>query len=204
MNSRIKAVIDADFFIKATEYDRSTDLFLHMLNDLNMQPVMHEFVANIELKKNQYLEKLLRDGRIAVVRYEDYLPGGADREEYEEYFLEAFEKINRYGFPKGENIYRYSGKQESLGEIRSLYMAMKKGYPYFMSDDRDSRHLAENFFSHKHAVKVESLYDVLVMCKEKGTGLTWKDINPTVTRAMNKTQDKIEKLKKLYIVKNDT
>ncbi len=101
-------------------------------------------------------------------------------------FLDAYERINRYEFPENEDIYRYAEKQESLGEIRSLYMAVKKGYRYFMSDDGDSRSLAANFFSSKNAVEVKTLYDVLIMCKEKGTGLTWKLINPTVMNAMNK------------------
>lgn len=199
MDNQIKAVIDADFFRKATEYDRGTKLFLHMLEDLNMQPVMHEFVAGTELQHNQYLNKLLQDGQITVIHYEDYLLDDLDKEEYKDYFFDAFDRINRYDFLKNEDIYRYSGKQESLGEIRSFYMAMKKGYRYFMSDDADSRQLAKNFFSNKHVVEVESLYDILVMCKEKGTDLTWKNINPTVSNAMNKRQDKIEKLRELYI-----
>lgn len=76
---------------------------------------------------------------------------------------------------------------------------MKKGYHYFMSDDGHSKSLAKNFFSRKHAIEVNSLYDVLVKCKERGTDLTWKYINPTVTNALNKRQDRIANLKKLYI-----
>lgn len=72
-----------------------------------------------------------------------------------------------------------------------------------MSDDGDSKSLAKNFFSGKHAIEVNSLYDVLVKCKERGTDLTWKDINPTVSNAMNRRQDKIEKLKELYIKHNE-
>lgn len=202
MDNRTKAVIDADFFRNATEYDWSTTFFLRILDEMEMQPVMHEFVAETELRQNQYLDQLLQSGRIAVVRYEDYLRDDTDKEEYKEYFLDAYERINRFVFPTDEDIYEYSDKKESLGEIRSLYMAMKKGYHYFMSDDGGSRFLAKNFFSGKHAIEVNSLYDVLVKCKERGTNLTWKDINPTVTQAMNKRQDRIEELKKRYIAGN--
>lgn len=199
MDNRTKAVIDADFFINTTEYDRSTAFFLRILDEMEMKPVMHEFVAETELRQNRYLDQLLQAGQIAIVRYEDYLCSDADKEEYKEYFLDAYERINLYDFPRNEDIYKYSDSQESLGEIRSLYMAMKKGYHYFMSDDGHSKSLAKNFFSRKHAIEVNSLYDVLVNCKERGTDLTWKDLNPTVSNAMNKRQDKIEKLKKLYI-----
>ena len=203
MDNRTTAVIDADFFRNATEYDRSTTFFLRILDEMEMKPVMHEFVAETELSQNQYLDQLLQSGRIAVVRYEDYLRDDTDKEEYKEYFLDAYERINHLEFPADEDIYKYSAQKESLGEIRSLYMAMKKGYHYFMSDDGDSKFLAKNYFSSKHAIEVNSLYDVLVKCKEKGTTLTWKDINPTVSNAMNKRQDKIENLKELYIKHNE-
>lgn len=67
-----------------------------------------------------------------------------------------------------------------------------------MSDDADSKMLAKSFFSSKRRVVVKSLFDVLVMCKESNTKLKWKDINPTVTNAMHKRQDKIKYLKGIY------
>lgn len=110
MNHQIKAVIDADFFRKTTEYDRSVTIFLRMMDSLNVQPVMHEFVSQTELNRNPYLNQLLKDDKITVVHYADYLLNDTDKEEYKEYFLSAFEKINRYNFPKGKDIYTYSDR----------------------------------------------------------------------------------------------
>ncbi len=145
MNERIKAVIDADFFRKLTEYEKGIKLFLHVMDDLGMEPVIHEFVADTELKGNVYLQELLTAEKVTIVRYEDYL-GEEDQAEYERYFLEAYERINHFDFPEGKNIYQYAEGGESLGEIRSLYMARKRGYIYFMSDDADAKTLAKNFF----------------------------------------------------------
>ena len=167
------------------------------MEELNLRPVMHEFVANVELKNNEYLQQLLNKNQISVIYYEDYLEKD-DRAEYEKYFLEAYERINLFEFPAGEDIYQYKDKEESLGEIRSFYMARKKGYIYFMSDDADAKFLARNFCSSKRKVEVKSLFDAFVMCKGKETQLCWRDINPTVKNAMQKRQDKIEYLKKLY------
>lgn len=166
MNERIRAVIDADFFRKLTEYEKGIKLFLRIMDGLGMEPVMHEFVADTELKGNVYLDELLTAGKILIVRYEDYL-GEEDREEYERYFLEAYERINYFGFPKKEDIYQYAECGESLGEIRSLYMARKKGYIYFMSDDVDAKRLAKSFFSSKRTVMVISLFEAFNKCKEK-------------------------------------
>lgn len=197
MDERIKAVIDADFFRKLTEYEKGTGLFLRMMDDLGMEPIMHEFVADIELNGNTYLQELLDAGKIQVIHYEDYLRE-EDYKEYEEYFYAAYEKINYFDFPKGNDIYQYADCGESPGEIRSLYMARKMGYLYFMSDDADARMLVRNFFSNKRILEVKTLFDAFIMCKEKGTELKWKDINPTVTNAMRKRNEKLMKLKEMY------
>ena len=42
------------------------------------------------------------------------------------YFLDAYEWFNRFELKEGENIYTYHEEDESLGEIRSLYLAKKK------------------------------------------------------------------------------
>lgn len=105
MDNRTNAVIDADFFRNATEYDRSTAFFLRILDEMEMKPVMHEFVAETELCRNRYLNQLLQSGRIAVVRYEDYLRNDTDKEEYKDYFMDVYERINLYKFPDNEDIY---------------------------------------------------------------------------------------------------
>lgn len=199
MDEQIKAVIDADFFRNITEYEQGIGLFLQVMKDLGIQPFMHEFVANVELKGNKYLKQLCDMGEILIISYEDYL-NAENRSEYEEYFRKAFETVNLFDFPEKSDIYQYADKDESLGEIRSLYMASKKGYIYFMSDDADARTLAKKFFSSKREVVVKTLYDVLKMCKEKGTKLQWKDINPTVANAMQKRQDKVNSLKEIYVL----
>lgn len=196
MDEQIKAVIDADFFRKITDYERGTALFLRVMNELNMQPVMHEFVAESELRGNEYLQGLLKTDEIIIVRYDEYL-NEEDKEPYDEYFREAFEWINLYPFPKGKDIYTYADKAESLGEIRSLYMARKLGYTYFMSDDADAKTLVRNFFP-QNSITVQTLYEVFVVCKEKGTSLVWKDINVTATNVMRVRQDKLNHLKEIY------
>ena len=65
-------------------------------------------------------------------------------------------------------------------------------------NDADAKLIAKNIFLTKSRVDVQSLFEVLTICKEKNIGLQWKDINPTVCNAMLKRQDKVNKLKELY------
>ncbi|MCM1048317.1 MAG: hypothetical protein NC433_07825 [Clostridiales bacterium] len=200
MDEQIKAVIDADFFRNITEYEMGTSLFLKVMDNLGMIPVMHEFVANTELKGNKYLKSLLNDNKILIVHYAEYLKD-EDKEEYEQYFKDAYETLNYFDFPNECDIYTYEGKGESLGEIRSLYMAGKMRYMYFMSDDAGSKLLASKFFSSKRKVSVKSLYDALIILGRQGADISWKDINPTVTNAMQKRQDRVKELRELYAKK---
>lgn len=39
--------------------------------------------------------------------------------------------VNRFELKEGENIYTYHEEDESLGEIRSLYLARKRNRNYF-------------------------------------------------------------------------
>lgn len=77
-------------------------------------------------------------------------------------------------------------------------MARKMGYKYFMSDDADAKLIAKNYFTDKKRVDVQSLFEVLMICKEKNIGIQWEDINSTVCNAMQKRQDKVKKLKEVY------
>ena len=54
MDEQTGAVIDADFFRKITEYEYGTALLQRVMKELNLNPVMHEFVAEIELRDNLY------------------------------------------------------------------------------------------------------------------------------------------------------
>lgn len=138
-----KAVIDADFFIKMTAYDVEGMLFLQLMEDLEFQPVMHRYVAEIELGKSETAKQLIEEQKIQVVDYSDYI---LSQDDYTDYFLQAYEIMNRFDFPEKEDIFTYHAVDESLGEIRSIYMAKMMGYPIFISDDRMARKLATHIF----------------------------------------------------------
>lgn len=96
----------------------------------------------------EILQQLSDTKKIDVIHYKDYIED-TDQNDYVKYFIAAFERINKYDFPNNQDIYKYAEPDESLGEIRSLYMARKIGYQYFMSDDADARLIAKNFFDKK-------------------------------------------------------
>ncbi|MDD6182859.1 MAG: hypothetical protein PUB25_03930, partial [Lachnospiraceae bacterium] len=118
---------------------------------------------------------------------------------YEEYFYEAYERFNGFEFDERQNLYKYHAVKESLGEIRSLYMSKELGIPYFMSDDSGLKYYVKKWFSsNKHSIEIVSIYEALLWCKERGTDITWKDLNPTITVIFRERRKKLEEIKRVY------
>jgi two-component system sensor histidine kinase YesM len=122
-NKMQKAVIDADFFIKLTEYASDNGkIFCQVMDDLGVQPIMHRYVAEVELKRAESLKKLIDEGKITIIDYDEYIDRNDD-ENYKYYFQCAYERMNCFDFPDEEDIYTYHAIDENLGEIRSIYLA---------------------------------------------------------------------------------
>ena len=195
---KLRAVVDADFFIKMTDHDdQNATLFFTLMDDLEFQLIMHKYVAEMELKSFPELKKLIEAGKIIVLDYNDYITD-ANCEEYEEYFRDAFEQMNKYPFPENEDIFTYHCEDESLGEIRSVYMAKTLQYPYFMSDDGSAKQLADRNSTSKHPITTWNVYEALMQCKERGTRITLKMLNPTISNIFRKRQDKLKKLQEEF------
>lgn len=192
-----KAVIDADFFIKMTAYDTAGELFLQLMEDLGLQPVMHQYVAEVELKNIELVKKLVGKQKIQIIKYADYIDV-LSNEDYREYFLRAYERMNRFDFPDEEDIYTYYAQDESLGEIRSVYMAKTLGVPIFMSDDRLARKLATEIFLPQKPIEAKSLFRALMDVKEKGTSITLKQLNPTISNVFRNRRDLLEQIRNVY------
>ena len=122
-NKMQKAVIDADFFIKLTEYASDNGkIFCQVMDDLGVQPIMHRYVAEVELKRAESLKKLIDEGKIRIIDYDEYIDRNDD-ENYKYYFQCAYERMKCFDFPDEEDIYTYHAIDENLGEIRSIYLA---------------------------------------------------------------------------------
>ena len=197
-HERQNAVIDADFFIKLTQYDdKRATLFRQLMEDLNIQPIMHAYVARTEIKSFPAIKELIQEGLIIVYDYSDYIDD-QNREDYKDYFEDAFEQMNLYEFPDGEDIYTYDCEDESLGEIRSVYLAKTLKCLYFMSDDGNARRLAKRHSVGKHQIVAWDIYTALTECKQRGTHITLKLLNPTIHNVFRDRQKMLHELQRLY------
>ena len=199
-----KVVIDADFFRHTTDYEIGTSLFETILNDSGYIPVMHEYIYKVELKNNTKLKYLITTGKIEIVKEKDFL-NAEEIESYKDFFVQAYNYLNTNPFDGDPMEYGYDGCcfEESLGEIRSIYMAMKLGYEIVLSDDDDSVKLVKFINSKKHSIKVTNLYNMLVSNFKNAGNLRWKDLRVTVPKVFNNRQRLLDKLVELYCNEED-
>lgn len=75
---------------------------------------------------------------------------------------------------------------------------MQLQYPYFMSDDGLAKQLADRNSTSKHPITTWNVYEALMQCKERGTRITLKMLNPTISNIFRKRQDKLKKLQEEF------
>ena len=195
-----KVILDADFFRHITEVEPNSKVLEIALDELKMTPVMHKYVADIELKQNPHLDHLIRSGVIEIIGESDFITE-ENIKEYERYFRAAYKIVNRIELGKGVDVqkygYSFEAPKESLGEIRSIYLAMKKGYKIFLSDDNGSKLVAKYVNNSKHMIKVWKLYNLFEECWKIGTSLTWKGIRNIVAKGIKNEADR-DKIRNLF------
>lgn len=196
-----KVVIDADFFRHVTDVEPNSKVLETMLNELNMAPVMHKYVAEIELCNNARLENLIKTRAIVIIGEPDFI-NDDNIEEYKRYFRGAYKRINGLDIDDDTDVLRYGysfeALKESLGEIRSIYLAMKKGYKIFMSDDNGSRLVAKYASNSKHMIDVWKLCRLFEECHNNGTSLAWTDIRNIVAKGIYNETER-DKIKNLFV-----
>lgn len=180
-----KVAIDTDFFIKITEKSKSGDLFIKLMDELNVRPVMHEYVYYEELCGNLVAQDLVKSGYIEVIKYTDFLSDD-QKEMYENAFRGAFKYLNYDRFHG--DVYADKRKGWNLGEIRTALMAVYMGIKIFMSDDGGAKkYVQKRVNSKRHPLEVQNIYDVLmIIAKKKDRKIGWTEVKGCAKRVIDR------------------
>lgn len=171
------AAIDADFFGKLTEKDKDGILFLKIMDELGVTPVMHQYVYEYELAYNSTAKKLKETGRIQIYDYTRFITP-QNNENYIQNFKRAFLEFNYMGYDTRWDVFSYHHEKQNLGEIRTALMAFYMGIDLFMSDDGQAKEFTMNkLSSRKHRIVVYNLFDTLVeVHKLDNSNVKWMEI----------------------------
>lgn len=144
------AAVDNDFINHIVDSNIANDRLLVLLNsifeDLGLSAVMHPLVYEKELLVNSpRIELLFQHKIIQKVEFSDIFLEDNDRKLYYFYLVEElFYALRNEHLPvNGEDILLYWERRKSLGEVHSVSMCLLSGCGVFLSDDADSKKLAQ-------------------------------------------------------------
>lgn len=194
-------VIDTDFFRKVTNDLTTDELFLKIMDEMKLTPIMHEFIFKEELHENSLVKELKNSGVLKIYSFCDYL-NSDNLADFEVKFMEAYKKFNFQTFG-GQDICSYRKSKESLGEIHSSLMAWYMNMDMMMSDDGEAKHYVLTMLNgRKKKIKVFNIYDTLKYIGEMPErNMKWKEIKGMAHKAFAITPKKFEEIREIWVEK---
>ena len=203
MGTREKVILDTDFMnymIRANKGEKEY-YFNKIVNDLNIDPVVHEFLYEKEMMGNPLVNKLVEEGKIKVMRYQDFLKDKNDDIYYSNLFSDLYKFCNGRELQYGEqNFATYQESNANLGEIHSVILALYTGYTLFFSNDKGSRSMVQTKINTEvYELRVKNIMDIfeeLALLEDKT--ITKKDFN-MLTKGDKSRKSHIKEIKEKWI-----
>lgn len=199
-----KVVLDTDYFRFITMDLTNESVFEEVMKQLEYKPVVHEFIYKQELHEHSFVKKLVANGVIEVLNFDDICKDDKDLREYERLFKFAYYEMNGRKFNSTTNVIDFHHSEENLGEIHSLILAKQLGYDILMSNDGGAKSFVDNKLNSKRThisvINIEDTFTTLV--NKDNSKIKWKDLKPIINQYKknnNKTDDaKYDRIRKLW------
>lgn len=162
MKTKKKVIVDTDFMnYMVRAKDGKDDYFEKIVHDLELEPVVHEFLYEKEMMANPLVKKLVAEGKLTVIKYDDFLEE-EDASYYSKLFSDLYNYCNERKITHNRFDYRtYQEAGANLGEIHSVILALFTGYPLFFSNDNGAKTMARTKINtDKYSLQVKNIMDV--------------------------------------------
>lgn len=201
--SKREVVLDCDFLSGLLE-NTSVDFFKQVMDELDVSPVVHSYVADVELEYCSEAQDLIKEGYIRKIGYEEYLHSDLQKEQYNQAVWHIMDIFNDGELPppKYQNVFRddFSYKNHSIGEVLSELMAKELGLELFASNDFGAKSIAKRHInSTYYTLKVRNLAEIFDEIGHRENGLKWKDIKAALRDENDRWKREKGKLRSLWI-----
>lgn len=196
---KTEAVLDSDFLQGILKYS-SGEFLKQLMDELNVRPVVHSYVAEVELQYCTEAQQLINSGYIRKVDYSEYLLTESDRVLYNETVWELLDLFDEKELPppKYRDVFRpdFRYTEHSIGEILSELMAKYMRLPLFASNDGGAKRIAQaKINSARYTLKVKNLSELLQQVGSCENKLKWKDVKAVLREERwKKEKEKIHPL----------
>lgn len=201
MIERQKVIVDTDFMNYMTRGKDGLEYYFDkIVDDLKLEPVVHEFLYEKEMMGNPLVSKLVREKRLTVIKYQDFLTD-LDDTYYSNLFSDLYKFCNDRPLNFGKANFRtYQESEANLGEIHSVILALYTEYPLFLSNDNGSKTMATTKINTElYQLDVKNVIDVFdELSTMKNTAISKKDfIN--LTKGDDTRKNNIQRIKEKWV-----
>lgn len=177
--------------------------FKKVICELDVEPVVHEFVYKNEMMGNSVARQLMNQGSLLVIHYDEFVNksmctyyNNLFRDLYK--FVNGKELIWKGRSPFDARTYQESGA--NLGEIHSVILALYTGYDLFLSNDNGAKKLADVKINNKqYKLNVNNIIDVFeIIALKKAKDITRKEFLD-LTKGDRSREKSIKHIKEIWI-----
>lgn len=147
---KTEVIVDTCFLQKLSSEGKAIDNIKKVLTELEYIPVVHPYVYEHELSLHSYFVRLVEDGYIRVIQYNEFQKDVTDKQTYEAYYdvlyeemrltLEAMnspKQVEVLCLHKGQTIYNTHKQGSSMGDVHMILMASYLQMPILLTEDSD-------------------------------------------------------------------
>lgn len=182
--SKKEAIVDTCFFNKLSCDGKDIETFKRVLIDLEFVPVVHPYIAEKELDVFSGFDKLVEEGFVRVVSYDEFIEDQDDKDLYIRYFHDLYEEMRTYleitdskkqidilHLPEGQTIFTYRKAGMSFGDIHIILMATIMRLPIILSEDSDIKFLRSvakrKIVGDIYSLDIYNVIDLITMIAQK-------------------------------------
>ncbi len=145
-----RAIVDTCFLQKISSQGSCPDNIKTILDNSDYIPIAHKYVVEQELSLHGYLNRLIEEGYISTIEYNEFLNDDFSKMLYEKQFVDIYDEMRNYlrcsggrkqmpelSIPNGKTIYTHHIGGSSMGDVHMILMASFMRVPVFLSEDSD-------------------------------------------------------------------
>jgi len=193
---KTEAVLDSDFIQGLLKWG-TKDFFKQLMDELDVTPLVHSYVAEVELQYCIAAKELISENYIKVIPYSQYLLTDVDRQLYNEMVWDVLDKISEKDLPpqKYQDVFRddFRLTEYSIGEILSELMARYLKVPLFASNDEGAKKVAQyHINSQQYILEVKNVAELLQEVGSNENSLRWRDVKKVLSEnRWNRAKEKL-------------
>jgi len=147
---KTEVIVDTCFLQKLSSEGKKIENIEKILSELNYIPVVHPYMYEHEFCLHSYLQRLVDNGYIRLIQYNEFQKDANDKQMYESYYSILYEDLRKaleaIDSPKQIEPLRLHGKQtiynthkqgSSMADVHLMLMAAFLRLPIVLTQDSD-------------------------------------------------------------------